>query len=62
MLVICQQGLLAVSKLLQSAVINVAETLTDKIQNAISDAISLYAANFGWQTLSYPKSNMVITA
>jgi hypothetical protein len=59
-LVICQTGLVPLSQLLQSKVINVSETLTDKIQYAISAAISSFGSNFGWQCLSYPKSNMLI--
>jgi hypothetical protein len=59
-LVICQYGLLPLSVLLQSKVINEAQTLTDKIQYATSQAISLGAGNFGWQGLSYPKTNMLL--
>jgi hypothetical protein len=59
-LVICQYGLLPLSSLLQSKVINEAQTLTDKIQYATSQAISAGGANFGWQALSYPKTNMLL--
>lgn len=59
-LVICQTGLVPLSALLQSKVINVAETLTDKIQYAISQVISSASGNFGWQCLSYPKENMLL--
>jgi hypothetical protein len=59
-LVICQYGLLPLSALLQSKVINEAQTLTDKIQYATSQAISAGSSFFGWQSLSYPKTNMLL--
>lgn len=59
-LAICSFGLLPLSSLLLSKVINVANALTDKIQNAISAAIDLNAGNFGWQAMNYPGANMLI--
>jgi len=59
-LVICQYGLLPVSALLLSKVINLASALTDKIQYAISLSVSSYAANFGWQCTSFPENNMLV--
>jgi hypothetical protein len=60
LLIISQYGLLPVSSLLQSVVIETAQTLTDKIQDAISTATTSYGSNFGWQTLSYQNQNMLI--
>ena len=57
---ICQFGLLPLSSIVQSKIVNVSETLTDKIQFAISNAVSAYGSNFGWQTFSYPKTNMLL--
>lgn len=59
-LVICQYGLMPLSSLLQSKVINEAQAMTDKIQYAISGAITAYGGNFGWQSLSFPKANMLL--
>lgn len=36
------------------------QTLTDKIQWAISTAISVYGTNYGWQCIPYPQENMLI--
>jgi hypothetical protein len=40
--------------------IGLGQTLTDKIQQAISDAISLYSGNWGWQMRPFPDQNMLI--
>jgi hypothetical protein len=57
---ICQYGLIPLSSMLQSKVIDTQEALTDKIQFAISDAISGQGSLFGWQVLSYPRNDMLI--
>jgi hypothetical protein len=49
MLIITQDGVVPMSAALQSSRVNPKVALTDKIQFAISDAVSNYAANFGWQ-------------
>jgi hypothetical protein len=35
-------------------------SITNKIQYAVSQAVSLYGANFGWSLLYYPKENQLI--
>lgn len=57
---ICQDGLAPLSKALMSSRVNSQEMLTDKIQHAIGDFISLYAANFGWEVALFPKENMLL--
>lgn len=59
-LIICQYGLLAISKLLQSVVIDTSQTLSGKIQSATSAALTLYGTNFGWQVMQFPKEDMLI--
>ena len=59
LLVISQFGLVPMSSLLQSMVINVAKTVTDKIQNQISTSISAAASTFGWQVTSWQPENML---
>lgn len=59
MLIICQDGLLPFSQALQSSRVNPRVALTDKIQWPTSEAISSYGANFGWQTLYFPKNNLL---
>jgi len=60
LLVICQDGLAPLSKALMSSRINTQEMLTDKIQHVISDYVSQYYSNFGWQTILFPMENMLI--
>jgi len=59
LLVICQDGLLPMSQALQSSRINPKVSLTDKIQAAITQAISTYGSNFGWQTIYVPRINQL---
>lgn len=57
---ICQDGLAPLSKALMSSRVNSQEMLTDKIQHAISDYISSYGQNFGWEVALFPKENMLL--
>jgi hypothetical protein len=60
LLIIVQEGLFPLSVALQSSRLNPRAALTDKIQQAISDSISRYGANYGWQVIPFPKQNMLI--
>jgi hypothetical protein len=60
LLIIGQDGLSPMSAALQSSRVNPKVQLTDKIQWAVSDAVTNYGTNFGWETLYYPKQNMII--
>lgn len=60
LIVICQDGLVPLAKALQSSRLNPRVALSDKIQFAVSTAISTYGANFGWDMCYYPKENMLI--
>lgn len=57
---ICQDGLAPLSKAMMSSRVNSQEMLTDKIQHAISDYISSYGTNFGWEVALFPKENMLL--
>lgn len=59
LLVISQDGVLPLSSALQSSRTNPRVALTDKIQSAMSEAVSNYGANFGWQLAYYPKANQL---
>ncbi len=59
LLLICQDGVLPMSAALQSSRVNPRTAISDKIQNAMSEAVSIYGANFGWQLLYFPKQNML---
>lgn len=59
LLIICQDGLVPMSAALQSSRVNPKVALTDKIQYAVSEAISTYGANFGWQTIYVPHINQL---
>lgn len=54
------EGVFPMSQSLLSATINRQSSLTDKIQNTVSDAGAAYGNNFGWQVTVFPDSNMII--
>lgn len=60
LLLICNDGVLPLSKALISSRVDPRVALTDKIQGAMSDAAGTYAANFGWELLHYPKGSMLL--
>lgn len=57
---ICQDGLVPLAGALQSSRLDPKVALSNKIQYAVSQAVSSYSANFGWQILPFPKENMLI--
>lgn len=60
LLIITQDGVVPLSGALQSSRLNPRVAITNKIENATSDAVSSYGSNFGWQLLPYPAQNMLI--
>ena len=60
LLAITYDGLTPMSKLLQSATINEAQSLTYTILQATSDATTAYGAVFGWETEVFPQANQLI--
>lgn len=60
LLLICQDGLMPLSSALQSDRLNPRVALTDKIMYAVSQAVSTYSANFGWQSLYFPRENILL--
>ena len=60
LVIICRDGLAPLSKALMSSRVNSKEMLTDKIQHIMSQYVTDYAGNFGWQTMLYPNENMLL--
>lgn len=60
LLVICQDGLMPLSKALMSSRVNTQASLTDKIQISMSQAVTSYGTNFGWETIIFPRENMLL--
>jgi hypothetical protein len=60
LLIITQDGVVPMSGALQSSRLDPRVSITNKIQYAMSSAISTYGANFGWSLLYYPKENQLI--
>ena len=60
LLVIGQDGISPLSASLQSDRLDQRAQLTNKIQWAVSDAITNYGSNFGWQMIPFPQQNMLI--
>lgn len=59
LLYISQDGLMPLGASLQSSRVNPRVALTDKIQYAISSAVSNYGSNFGWQVLYLARENQL---
>lgn len=60
LLIITNEGLVAMSSLLQSSQVNPRVALTDKIQQVMAESVTSYGANFGWQVLPFDQQNMLI--
>jgi hypothetical protein len=60
LLLLTHDGLVPMSGALQSSRTNPRVALTDKIQFAISSAITSYEANFGWEIQPFPRENMIL--
>jgi hypothetical protein len=59
-LIISKDGLLPMSKALLTARSNSSIAISDKIQQAISQATSDFTTQFGWETIIYPEENLLI--
>lgn len=59
LLIITQDGVVPMSGSLQSSRLDPRVSITNKIQFAVSQAISSYSSNFGWQLLYFPKENQL---
>jgi len=60
LLLITQDGVISMAAALQSSRVNPKAALSNKIQYAISQAISSYQDNYGWQLVPFPRENMLI--
>jgi hypothetical protein len=60
LMVLCAEGLFPLARGLLSSSINRQAAVTDKIQNAMSDAISTYFANYGWSVTVFSDANMLL--
>lgn len=60
LLIICRDGLLTMVKALTSDKMGNKSALTDKIQQAMTQAAALYGQNFGWQVQLFYAQNMLI--
>ena len=56
---ISQDGLVPLGGALQSSRVNPRVALTDKIQQAVSSAVSIYGGNYGWDMLYFAPENML---
>jgi hypothetical protein len=59
LLLISQDGIAPMSTALQSDRLDQRALLTNKIQSAISEAVTDYGSNFGWQIIPFPKANQL---
>lgn len=59
LLLLCQDGITPLASELQSSRLDPRVAITDKIQSAVSEAITNYGSQFGWQMLFYPDENQL---
>ena len=59
LLLISQDGVMPLSSALQSSRFNPRVALTNKIQYAMSSAVTSYGSNFGWQLMYFPNENQL---
>ncbi len=59
LLLISQDGISPMSTALQSNRLDQRAELTNKIQKAVSDAVTSYGSNYGWQLIPFPKENQL---
>lgn len=59
LLLISQDGILPMSAALQSSRVNPKVALTDKIQYAVSEAVTNYGSAFGWQLIYFAQANQL---
>ncbi len=59
LLVITEDGVVPMSGAIQSSRLNARVSITNQIQYAMSQAITNYGANFGWQLLQVPRHNQL---
>jgi len=60
LLLVTQDGLLPMSAALQSSRLDPRVSLTNKIQYAVSSAVTEFGSNFGWEVIYFPKGNMLL--
>jgi len=60
LLIITQDGVVPMSGAWQSSRLDPRVSITNKIQYAVSQAVSSYGQNFGWSLLYYSKENQLI--
>ena len=59
MLIISEDGIVPLSGALQSSRVQPKVAITDKIQYAVSEAVTNYSTNFGWQVMYVPTINQL---
>lgn len=59
LLIITQTGVVSMTAVFTSTSRSPAKAVTDKISRLISDLVSSYSGNFGWQLIQFPKQNQL---
>lgn len=60
LLVLCEPGVMPLSKALLTSSIDRRASISDKIQNSINAAITSYRNNFGWEICLFPEQNALV--
>lgn len=59
-LMISQDGVIPLSGALQSSRVNPKVAITDKIQFAMSEAVTQYGSNYGWELMYFARGNKLV--
>lgn len=59
-IVICSDGFVSVSRLISVGIQNPKDAISYKILALVSDAVTSYSGNFGWEGVVYPLGNKLI--
>lgn len=60
LLLICRDGVQPLSAALQSSRVSTKVSITDKIQQAMGEAVGAYASRYGWSLLTYAEKDALI--
>ncbi len=60
LVIVTRDGFTPISKAIAGARASDRAAISDKIANAVTDAVRSYSGNFGWQPILYPKGNYAL--
>jgi hypothetical protein len=59
-LILCETGIVALSKMIASTNVNFSGSLSDRINGAFAEAVQFYQTNYGWECTVFPGANLLL--